>query len=343
MEMNSLLCLWPRAAALIVLLMATPERQCFAQRWQYLGEKANSLDKVYIDTESVEQEDGFRIVLVKTVYPEPTRNKNNITLDSHIQQTALDCQKQMVYGIRTFGYFGGKQVGAAPVTTDWKTKLIPVSNDPLSQRVLSTACTLPMTSGRETTAPLANAQVPAITARSPEPWLEGENLLFAQPMNFKNAHHDDRIGSLTEFVPNGESVEDWTEMITVQVFHGLKVDPAPFLQAMGKGFAKSCPGFNSPKGIVTGQENGYVVSMLVVKCPVNPATGKPETTLFRIIKGKDALYSVQHAWRSVASDKDLSDAVLALRKVTVCDTRDPSHPCPSLDSVAPGAQSKPQS
>ncbi|SEG69841.1 hypothetical protein SAMN05421819_4385 [Bryocella elongata] len=175
-----------------------------------------------------------------------------------------------------------------------------------------------------------------------EAQLKGENLLFAPPRNFEKAYHSDRIGSLTEFVPRGETVDDWTEMITVQVFHGLKSDPAPFLQTIGRLLAKSCPGFSTPKGIITGKENGYVVSMLIVKCPINPATGKPETTLYRIIKGKDALYSVQHAWRAVASDNDLGDAVLAFGKVTVCDTDDASHPCPSFDSLAPGPQSKPR-
>jgi hypothetical protein len=216
-------------------------------------------------------------------------------------------------------------------------------NDSLSQRMLSTACSLPARSGGTTPAEPTLAAEPAAPSRSPKVLPQGENLLFAPPKNFKIGHHDERIGSLTEFVPDGQTVEDWTEMVTVQIFHDLKVDPAPFLQTIGKGFAKGCPGFNSPKGIVTGQENGYVVSMLVVRCPNNPSTGKPETTLFRVIRGKDALYSVQHAWRSVASDRDLGDAVLALRKVILCDTRDPSHPCPSFDSLSPTAPPKPKS
>jgi hypothetical protein len=54
-----------------------------------------------------------------------------------------------------------------------------------------------------------------------------------------------------------------------------------------------------------------------------------------VIKGKDALYSVQRAWRSVPSDQEVSDVMHTLSKVTVCDTRAPEHPCPSLDSLAP--------
>ena len=189
------------------------------------------------------------------------------------------------------------------------------------------------------------ASLNSVSAQQPSPGYlpeHGERLVFTLPKNFEKAYHSDRIGSLTEYVPHGENVEAWTEMITAQIFLGLKVDPAPFLQTVGGGFGKSCPGFSSPQRIITGQANGYVVSMLVVKCPLNPATGKPETTLFRVIKGKDALYSVQHAWRSVATDKEVGDAVFAMRSVTVCDTRDASHPCPAPDQPAPSVQPEPK-
>ena len=90
--------------------------------------------------------------------------------------------------------------------------------------------------------------------------------------------------------PTAETVEDWSQMLTVQIY-------------------------------------------LVLKCPKNPATGKPETTAFRVIKGKNALYSVQRAWRSVPSDKEIDEVMHALAKVTVCDTRTADHPCPSFDSL----------
>lgn len=204
------------------------------------------------------------------------------------------------------------------------------------------ALTISTVSARTLIAQSADSLNPPAARHPSAAALQGENLLFAPPRNFEKAYHSDRIGSLTEFVPKGETVDVWTEMITVQVFRGLKVDPAPFLQTMGRGFVRTCPGFHSQKGIVTGQVNGYVVSMLVVDCPLNPATGKPETTLYRIIRGKNALYSVQHAWRSVPSDKEVGDAWHAFSQVIVCDTEDASHPCPSLDTLAPGPQPKPQ-
>jgi hypothetical protein len=165
--------------------------------------------------------------------------------------------------------------------------------------------------------------------------IDAENLLFAPPKDFKigyQSNHDNRM--MTEWVPTAETVQDWTQMLTVQIFRGATVDAATFLQGVGKRYMDACPG-TTAKGVFTGQINGYVVSMLLLQCPKNPGTGKPETTAFRVIKGKDALYSVQHAWRAVPSAQDVDAAMHALAKVTVCDTRVAAHPCPSFDSLTP--------
>jgi hypothetical protein len=165
--------------------------------------------------------------------------------------------------------------------------------------------------------------------------IDAENLLFSPPKDFKvgfQSNHDNRL--MTEFVPVAETVEDWSQMLTVQIYRGATVDAATFLQGVGKRYMDTCSG-TTAKGIYTGQVNGYVVSMLLLKCPMNPGTGKPETTAFRVIKGKDALYSVQRAWRAVPSDQDLDDVMHTLAKVTVCDTRTPEHPCPPFESLVP--------
>jgi hypothetical protein len=165
--------------------------------------------------------------------------------------------------------------------------------------------------------------------------IHAENLLFSPPKDFKigyQATRDRRL--ITEWVPSEETVEDWTQMLTVQIFRGATVDAAAFLRGVGTRYMNDCPG-TTAKGIFTGQVNGYAVSMLLLKCPKNPGTGKPETTAFRVIKGQDALYSVQRAWRAVPSDQEVDDVMHALAKVTVCDTRAPEHPCPSFDSLVP--------
>jgi hypothetical protein len=104
--------------------------------------------------------------------------------------------------------------------------------------------------------------------------IDAENLLIAQPPGFKVGYqsgHDHR--SITEYVPVTETVDEWTQMLTVQVFRHATVDSATFLQGIGKRYMGDCPG-TTAKGIFTGTINGYVVSMLVLKCPNNPGNGQ---------------------------------------------------------------------
>jgi len=175
----------------------------------------------------------------------------------------------------------------------------------------------------------------AASAASGQAPLQGENLLFSPPFNFKVGFQSDKNGrSMTEWVPRSETVEDWSQMLTVQIFRGATVEAPAFLQKLAEGYMGACPG-TTARGIFTGKINGYVVSMLVLKCPKNPETGKPETTAFRLIKGNDALYGVQRAWRSLASDQEISNVMHELARVTVCDTRSADHPCPDLTPVVP--------
>jgi len=165
----------------------------------------------------------------------------------------------------------------------------------------------------------------------------GENLVAAVPEGFKVGYqtaHDEM--SMQEWIPESESIENWTQMVTVQVFHANKAEtPYQFLQSIGKKWPQTCPGA-VPANIVNGEANGYAVSMLLLRCPLNPATKKPETTAMRVIRGADALYSVQQAFRSDPAKEKLAAAMLYLSNVNVCDTRQRDHPCPNFKTL--GAQ-----
>jgi S1-C subfamily serine protease len=147
--MRSLSHSWLNAGALIVLLLTALAQPCLAARWQALGNADNSLDKVYIDADSVEQADGFRIVRLMTVYSAPRTNKNNITMDSVIQQTAFDCEKKAGHLIQEIAYLNGKQSGSGPV-----------ANNPITLRALSTACSLPFSTGGKAPIVAPPAQAP---------------------------------------------------------------------------------------------------------------------------------------------------------------------------------------
>jgi hypothetical protein len=95
---------------------------------------------------------------------------------------------------------------------------------------------------------------------------------------------------------------------------------------------KACPETPKPN-MFSGQTNGYPVSMLLLSCPHNARTGKPETTAIRVILGNERLYSLQRAFRSVPQPEQLALAMKFLGTVTVCDTSRPSHPC-AADATA---------
>jgi S1-C subfamily serine protease len=170
--MKSLLHSWPGTAAFIVLLSITLTRLGLAANWKELGNTDNSLDKVYIDADSVELQDGFRIVRLMTVFTSPRTTKNNITMDSVIKQTAFDCEKKTGHLIQEIAYLNGKQAGSGPVVTDWKTRMVAVANNPITLRTLTTACSLPITAGKK-----APAEAPPVQAQPKPTFLTGSGII----------------------------------------------------------------------------------------------------------------------------------------------------------------------
>jgi hypothetical protein len=157
----------------------------------------------------------------------------------------------------------------------------------------------------------------------------GETLLMPLPPGFVLGTSGMENGmAIQELVPKGETVDDWTRMVTVQVFHGLAVkDPDSFAEELGQRWGWSCPGGKSTK-LQGGTENGYPTALWRFTCVLNPGSGKPETMWVKAIGGQDSFYSVQYAYRQKESDTLAPSALGYLGQVKVCDTRLPSRACP---------------
>jgi hypothetical protein len=156
----------------------------------------------------------------------------------------------------------------------------------------------------------------------------GETLLVAIPPGYKVGYRVERGNMvMSEMVPGGETVNNWTEMVTVQIFHGLKTPPEKFRDTLQQHWIAACPGGSGAK-VVNGTENGYPVLVWLLDCPKNPETGKPEITWFKAIAGNDGFYLVQKAFK-LKPDKDQVDHWMAyLKSVAVCDTRVVTRACP---------------
>jgi len=163
---------------------------------------------------------------------------------------------------------------------------------------------------------------------------QGENLVVDIPQEFQLGDQGQQGpgADIAEYIPKGETVDDWSRMITVQVFHNLKAfDPNRFGVALKGGLLGGCPGAQGTQ-LKSGRENGYAFSLWLYTCPLNPKTGKPETLFDEVISGADSLYSVQYALRS-ALKPDLMPPITAyLSGVRVCDSRLPDRPCPTMTS-----------
>lgn len=158
--------------------------------------------------------------------------------------------------------------------------------------------------------------------------LENENLLVALPKGYKIGHQakNDKI-TMSEMIPANEAITSWTEMLTVQIFHGLgHVKPDQFREGMEKRWTAVCPG--SEFGVVNrGVESGYPSLTWLQNCPSNKTTGKPEITWFKAVQGKDALYLVQKAFKFSPAPDQVKTWVAFLQRVSVCDTRLADRPC----------------
>ena len=184
--------------------------------------------------------------------------------------------------------------------------------------------------------PLALCLLSALLGGAAPAWaqLTDENLLVAMPQGFSVVMNESRNGlNMQEWVPAGETAQNWTEMVTVQIFlKRAEIDPRQFLGLMENQWAGACKG-STASPVTVGEVNGYAAATILLRCPLLAQTGKPETTMFRAIKGNDSFYLVQRAVRSVPDEARLRQIRQYLEAVSLCDTRRSAHACPRLTPV----------
>jgi len=120
--------------------------------------------------------------------------------------------------------------------------------------------------------------------------------------------------AIVEEIPEGETVEKWTRMVTTQRFTGLTrtIDPKGFLTMLAQGASGGCPGATASSV----QQMGPAAQVRF-DCPLNPATGLPETFIARAIPGASDLHVAQIAWRKLPGAKDLAWAEAYLSGVQI--------------------------
>jgi hypothetical protein len=122
---------------------------------------------------------------------------------------------------------------------------------------------------------------------------------------------------MQESVPRGESLTQWTEMLTLQGFRGLaanpQASPIAMVQSIAGGFRNACPQTFAARGLGVVQLGGAEGYAAVIGCGSNPAVGSSgfvsETMAIVVMRGRADLYAMQWAERgpSMAQAPRLDD------------------------------------
>lgn len=151
-------------------------------------------------------------------------------------------------------------------------------------------------------APLpALAEVRAVTR------VYSQVVAYALPDGFVPAFEDNRPGFyIQEAVPAGQSVQDWTQMLTMTGAEGRATTP-PEAQAqqIAQGFAAACPGTYSatalPPVAIPGAGATFVAH---IAC--GNAGGRAEEMLLFVLAGARDIYTVQWAARGAPRSTPLA-------------------------------------
>lgn len=120
---------------------------CYATHWQSVGPSNGGVSgMVYMDLDSVREEEGYRVALFLTIYGYAVPNSHNIKLDRITQETAFDCSRREFALLSTEGYFQGRKVGGSADKGggNWKERFRLVPKDSFSEVAIDLACNSPL-------------------------------------------------------------------------------------------------------------------------------------------------------------------------------------------------------
>ncbi len=122
-------------------------------------------------------------------------------------------------------------------------------------------------------------------------------LAAAVPADFKPGYEVEQNGSyLLELTPKTETVDHWTQMITLSGAKGLAATmaPADFASQMAQGYQSACPATFSARVLPVPQIKG-VSEAFSGYLGCGDTGGQSEAMVFVVMKGAQDIYTVQWA------------------------------------------------
>lgn len=148
-----------------------------------------------------------------------------------------------------------------------------------------------------------------VTVISP---LWSQLVAYALPEGFQGGPSSDATNPknssyIRETVLKGESITEWTQMITVQGWKDKvaneQVAPQRFVEGLATMIKRDCSDSFAAAPLYSGKISDYDAFGAILSCGASPVTGRKtsETFLIVVVKGERDLYSFQWAERAMPS------------------------------------------
>lgn len=148
--------------------------------------------------------------------------------------------------------------------------------------------------------------------------LASENLLLSVPESYKSATNTQKGNViLQEYIPKTESLSDWTEMLSVQTFHGLNLSAKAYranFQVMQKAV---CSNYESLP-VNEALEFGFETTVWIQTCETTSKTLKNEVAALKVIRGKEAIYVIQKIFRFDPEPEKMETWLRNLKSTRLC-------------------------
>lgn len=164
----------------------------------------------------------------------------------------------------------------------------------------------------------------------------GENLIFPVPWAWSLGHRQTSGGvSIEEYVPFGQSVHNWREMITVRRFRGQGHDPVAVLNAMQNWNLRNCPR-PLQRPVSGGRADDRPIATTLLVCGEVPGLHVSEVAVMKAVTGNENVFVFHKHWRVPVTEpelvvqslaKEIDEGFELAQNVRLCDTRDPRLPC----------------
>ena len=168
--------------------------------------------------------------------------------------------------------------------------------------------------------------IPAVTP------VFSELVRFTPPEGFAIALEDSRDPHYTrEMVPEGETSEIWTQMITLKAEKGLSADPKstpqPYLEKFAGNFRGACPDTFAAKWIGPTTVSGHDAHVAWLSCGTleSGSNARSDSFLIVAIKGTNDFYRILWAEQGPASSQPIvfdelkwGDKLKRLNSIRIC-------------------------